>query len=80
MSGSPGNYAARLTKTPPDKGSFPIDHEHACKDSMIDFLKCLKLNKFDQERCRQHSKQYLKCRMDNGLMAKEEWANLGFDQ
>lgn len=78
--GSPGNYTARLTKYPPDKGSFPIDHEQACKEVMVDFLKCLKQNRFDNESCREFSKEYLKCRMDNGLMAKDEWKNLGFDK
>lgn len=80
MSGSPGNYSPRITKTPPDKGSFPIDHEQACKETMLDFLKCLKLNKFDNEKCRPFSKEYLKCRMDQGLMAKDDWKNLGFER
>lgn len=80
MSGSPGNFSPRITKTAPDKGSFPIDHENACKDSMIDFLKCLKFNRFNHENCRQFSKEYLKCRMDNDLMAKEDWKNLGFEK
>lgn len=80
MAGSPGNYTARLTKSPPDKGSFPIDHEQECKQVMVDFLKCLKQNRFNNEKCRAFSKEYLKCRMDNGLMAKEDWKNLGFDK
>lgn len=78
--GAPGNYTARLTKQPPDKGSFPIDHENACKRFMVDFLKCLSHNKFDNNKCREYSKEYLKCRMDQGLMAKEEWKNLGYDE
>lgn len=80
MSGSPGNYQARLKKYPPDKGSFPLDHEGACKKSMVEFLKCLQANKFNNEQCRNHSKEYLKCRMDEGLMAKEEWAKLGYEE
>lgn len=80
MSGAPGNYSARLKKIPPDKGSFPIDHENACKRVMIDFLKCLQANQFDNERCRSFSKDYLKCRMEQGLMAKDEWKNLGFNE
>lgn len=79
MAGSPGNYSARITKLPPDKGSFPIDHENECRDLMVDFLKCLKQNQFNNEKCRIFSKEYLKCRMDNGLMAKEDWKNLGFE-
>lgn len=80
MSGAPGNYSARLNKTPPDKGSFPIDHDNACKQSMVDFLKCLRTNKLDNEKCRGFSKEYLKCRMDNNLMAKEDWKNLGYPE
>lgn len=80
MAGSPGNYTARLTKSPPDKGSFPIDHENACKGVMVEFLKCLKDNEFNNDKCRQHSKQYLQCRMDEGLMAQEEWPKLGYDK
>lgn len=79
MSGSPGNYTARLNKIPPDKGSFPIDHEQACKQKMVTFLKCLQANKFDNDKCRDESKDYLQCRMDNQLMAREEWKNLGFE-
>lgn len=78
MSGAPGNYQARLIKSPPDKGSFPIDHENACKASMIDFLKCLRENSLRSDKCREASKKYLQCRMDEGLMAKEDWQNLGF--
>jgi len=79
MSGSPGNYTARLTKIPPDKGSFPIDHENVCKGHMVDFLKCLRSNKFNNEECRHISKAYLQCRMDHGLMARDDWKNLGFE-
>lgn len=79
MAGSPGNYTARLTKIPPDKGSFPIDHENRCKQHMVQFLKCLRDHKFDNEKCRSFSKDYLECRMQHGLMAKEDWKNLGFE-
>ena len=76
--GSPGNYTARLTKIPPDKGSFPIDHDNLCKVQMIEFLKCLKDHKFDNDKCRPISQDYLECRMKHGLMARDEWANLGY--
>lgn len=78
MAGSPGNYSARITRIPPEKGSFPIDHENTCKKHMIDFLKCLQVNKFDNDKCRPLSKDYLECRMQHGLMAREDWQNLGF--
>lgn len=76
--GSPGNFSTRLVKTPPDRGSFPIDHESVCKQYMIEFLKCLRENKFDNEKCRPVSKDYLECRMQHGLMARDEWKNLGY--
>lgn len=79
MSGTgPGNYSPRITKSAPDKGSFPIDHDHTCGGFMLQLLKCLRENKFDNESCRSHSKDYLKCRMDNNLMAREDMGNLGF--
>lgn len=80
MAGSPGNYSARLTKIPPDKGSFPLDHENECKTFMVDYLKCLKNSKFNNEDCQVFSKEYLKCRMDKGLMAKDDWKNLGLEE
>lgn len=67
-----------VSARPPDKGSFPIDHLSECKKTMIDYLKCLKDYKFEGDKCRDLSKAYLKCRMDNNLMAKEEWKYLGF--
>lgn len=76
MAGVPGNYSPRLTKIPPDKGSFPIDREAECQKPMLNFLKCLRENKYDNESCRHLIKDYLQCRMDNGLMAKDEWKNL----
>jgi cytochrome c oxidase assembly protein subunit 19 len=78
--GSPGNFSTRLTKIPPDKGSFPIDHDNACKGYMVQFMKCLRDNKFDNEKCRPFSKDYLECRMQQGLMAKEDWKNLGYKE
>lgn len=78
--GSPGNYSARLTKIPPDKGSFPIDHENTCKDQMVQFMKCLRDQKFDNDKCRDLSKDYLECRMQHGLMARDDWKNLGYKE
>lgn len=38
---------------------------------------CLSHNNGDNSKCRQQSKEYLDCRMQNDLMAKEEWIKLG---
>lgn len=79
MSGSPGNFSPRISRQPPDKGSFPLDHDNECKQVMVDYLKCLKFHKLNNESCREFSKEYLKCRMDKGLMAKDDWKNLGYE-
>lgn len=68
----------RFTPTAPDKGSFPLDHENVCKLPMIEYMKCLQANRSNGSVCRIQSKEYLRCRMDNDLMAKEEWKDLGY--
>ncbi|CAO3676221.1 unnamed protein product [Rhizopus stolonifer] len=49
-----------------------------CKSYIKDYIKCLKENKNNNGLCRQFSKAYLQCRMDNGLMDKDDMNNLGF--
>ena len=38
---------------------------------------CLNTENHEIENCRQATKDYLNCRMEKGLMAKEEWKKLG---
>ncbi|XP_072397477.1 cytochrome c oxidase assembly protein COX19 [Diabrotica undecimpunctata] len=64
--------------TPPEKGSFPLDHEGLCKNLMVAYMKCLYTNKNDNSACRKEAKEYLGCRMDNNLMTREDWTKLGF--
>jgi cytochrome c oxidase assembly protein subunit 19 len=64
---------------PPEKGSFPLDHDSECGVLMRHYMQCLKENEFVSRYCRTYSKQYLQCRMNNGLMAPEELSMLGFD-
>lgn len=45
---------------------------------MTTYLQCLKEHKADHHECRDLSKTYLQCRMDNGLMRKENMDSLGF--
>ena len=46
---------------------------------MLDYLACLKrVRGSNDPECRMLAKDYLKCRMDRQLMAKDEWVNLGF--
>lgn len=67
-----------INPSPPDKGSFPLDHENECKIPMIAYFKCLSSNNFLNEPCREASKEYLECRMEKGLMAREDWEVLGY--
>ena len=71
--------AKKFNPTPPDKGSFPLDREGDCKPYYAKYMLCLLDNKNNATLCRNESKDYLGCRMDKGLMAKEEWKKLGYD-
>jgi len=44
---------------------------------MTRYLDCLKKNSSSSSNCRHLNKDYLDCRMQNGLMEKDEWKNLG---
>lgn len=59
-------------------GSFPLDHDGHCKQQMVAYMRCLYSNKDDNSACRILSKEYLECRMENNLMAKEDLTKLGF--
>lgn len=39
---------------------------------------CLRENKNENIHCREESRDYLACRMEKGLMAKEDWSKLGY--
>ena len=69
--------ASRIKIKPPERGVFPLDHEGECKMSMTTYLTCLKTNESDHYKCRDFSKDYLKCRMNKNLMAEENLDNLG---
>ncbi|CAH1954441.1 unnamed protein product [Acanthoscelides obtectus] len=47
---------------------------------MIKYMRCLHTNNNDNSQCRQDAKEYLACRMQNNLMAREEWSKLGFEE
>jgi len=68
----------RFVPVPPEKGSFPLDHDGVCKDFMTKYMDCLKKSKSKNTSCREESKSYLDCRMKNNLMAQEEWTHLGY--
>ncbi|EFA82152.1 hypothetical protein PPL_04572 [Heterostelium album PN500] len=72
--------SAMKAPTPPDKGSFPLDHDKECTEPMNAYLKCLAENKNQSRQCAELSKFYLQCRMDKGLMAREEIENFGYEE
>lgn len=77
--GAPGGRAQSFKPTPPERGSFPLDHDAECKHLISSYLRCLKSQKgTNSDECRQLARGYLDCRMDKGLMARDEWDNLGF--
>ncbi|EIW86409.1 hypothetical protein CONPUDRAFT_114692 [Coniophora puteana RWD-64-598 SS2] len=75
--GRPPSINVGFKVSPPNRGSFPLDHDGECKEAMMEYMKCLKQNSSTSTPCRVLSKQYLDCRMTKGLMDRDEWKNLG---
>ncbi|KAH9065936.1 hypothetical protein EDB87DRAFT_908275 [Lactarius vividus] len=75
--GRPPSISTGFQVTPPNRGSFPLDHYGECKEFMTQYLECLKSNSNASSQCRHLNREYLNCRMQNGLMEKDEWKNLG---
>jgi len=67
-----------FTPTAPIKGSFPLDHDGVCKTEMVDYMICVTKNRGNNDECRDHAKKYFECRMENQLMAREDWVKLGY--
>ncbi|TDL28767.1 hypothetical protein BD410DRAFT_243437 [Rickenella mellea] len=63
--------------TPPDRGSFPLDHDGECKAQVMAYMNCLTRHTGDATPCRVEGKSYLECRMSKGLMERDDWSNLG---
>ncbi|RDA85979.1 hypothetical protein CP532_4857 [Ophiocordyceps camponoti-leonardi (nom. inval.)] len=75
---SPGRLPS-TKPTPPQRGSFPLDHDGECKHAMSDYLACMKKARgLNGDDCRILAKAYLACRMDRNLMARDDFKNLGF--
>lgn len=72
------NFNKGVKPTPPDRGSFPLDHDGTCKDIAKDYLACIKASNGNALACRQLSAKYMKCRIDNNLLSDEPLTNLGF--
>ncbi|KAH7924019.1 hypothetical protein BV22DRAFT_1035694 [Leucogyrophana mollusca] len=75
--GRPPSINVGFKTSPPDRGSFPLDHDGECKTQMMQYMDCLRKNSSTSSPCRIMSKEYLDCRMRKGLMERDEWKNLG---
>mmetsp|Transcript_35018 Transcript_35018/g.98755 ORF Transcript_35018/g.98755 Transcript_35018/m.98755 type:complete len:86 (+) Transcript_35018:24-281(+) len=71
-----GDYKRRHA-IPPEKGSFPLDHYADCKQAMEGYSKCMAENGSHASHCKVQLKQYLQCRMNKDLMAKEDLREFG---
>ncbi|KAJ9157311.1 hypothetical protein NKR23_g137 [Pleurostoma richardsiae] len=77
--GGPGGGQLAQKPIPPQRGSFPLDHDGECKHVMASYLSCMKKVKgVNEDECRGFAKAYLACRMERNLMAKDDFKNLGF--
>lgn len=63
--------------TAPQRGSFPLDHLSECRQFAREYRKCLERNSGQSCACRRQAREYLNCRMQRGLMAPDDWRNLG---
>jgi len=72
--------ASKQFVRPPQRGIFPLDHDDECKPQMKIYLTCLKGSKNQHNHCRDMSKAYLQCRMDNQLMSEEDLNEMGYSQ
>jgi len=63
--GSPGGRQIVSKPNPPERGSFPLDHDAECQPIMKRYLKCLRSHRgVNDDECRDLSKSYLQCRME----------------
>ncbi|CEF64430.1 Cytochrome c oxidase assembly protein COX19 [Strongyloides ratti] len=62
----------------PLKGSFPLDYKGDCKLEMLKYMICLNEHKSKNSECRMEAKNYFSCRMERGLMDKDDWKTLGY--
>ena len=72
--------SAKQFVRPPQRGIFPLDHFAECKPEKEIYLSCLKESQAQHNKCREFSKKYLECRMNNELMAKEDLNDMGYSE
>ncbi|KAI0052909.1 hypothetical protein FA95DRAFT_1553210 [Auriscalpium vulgare] len=75
--GRPPSISTGFQVTPPNRGSFPLDHYGECKVFMTQYLDCLRKNSSTSTECRHLNRDYLACRMQKGLMDQDDFKNLG---
>ncbi|KAI8614279.1 cytochrome c oxidase assembly protein COX19 [Chytriomyces sp. MP71] len=78
---SMGNNFQRtnIKSIPPERGAFPLDIAALCKLPMESYMECMKAQpRGEHGACRDLSKAYLECRMNTGLMVKDDLNNIGF--
>ncbi|EIM92803.1 uncharacterized protein STEHIDRAFT_117764 [Stereum hirsutum FP-91666 SS1] len=75
--GRPPSISGGFSVSPPDRGSFPLDHWGECRDTMMVYMECMKKNDNASTECRHLSRDYLDCRMRKGLMDRDDFKNLG---
>ncbi|RKP00903.1 hypothetical protein CXG81DRAFT_3852, partial [Caulochytrium protostelioides] len=63
---------------PPERGAFPLDLTHACAPQAEAYRACLKTHRNQLQPCRALARAFLQCRMDHGLMLRDDMRNLGF--
>lgn len=73
--GQPSKF---IKSIPPEKGSFPLDHDGECKLYMIKYMRCMRDCNNENSKCRVTAKDYMECRMDRNLMLREDLSKLGF--
>jgi cytochrome c oxidase assembly protein subunit 19 len=54
--------------TPPDKGSFPLDHYGDCTAFQARYLQCVRESKAKSSDCKPVMKEYLECRMQQSAL------------
>lgn len=76
---APGVGGGSFTPVPPQRGSFPVDHDGECAELVNKYLQCIKLSQGqNSSNCRIIAKRFLECRMSHDLMDRDDWKNLGF--
>ena len=53
------SMSSKINTTPPEKGSFPLDHFHECKTFMEKYMACMKRESNTHLACREETKAYV---------------------